>query len=327
MFFFLAFAFFVFIAARQLVKFADLIVENTKLGGNFFGGVAIAAITSAPELITEIVQASSGFPGAGNADDLGSNAFSTFLLAIFGLILFRKTKFLNHIKGWTLKTIIFTFILSVYVLIIIFFKWDISIGNSTIIGLVPLSLFLFYIIYLFLQYRFGNEENDATQIKKDKNFSLKKTIINFCFWGFLLIGCSFFLNVFASSMKEGFNLKENSIGGIFLSISTSLPEIVAFALLLKRKQREAAIMTLVGSHIFNLGISFFGDLAYDQEATFKTEHVHNNWPIALINVTMLAFLLLHIFVFSKIKSKTFYLIMPSLMSISYLVGWSMILFV
>jgi len=42
---------------------------------------------------------------------------------------------------------------------------------------------------------------------------------------------------------------------------------------IRKKQPIAAIAALVGSHIFNAGMQFFGDLAYTDDATYNVPEV------------------------------------------------------
>lgn len=74
-------------ASLKLVKYSEVIIAKTRFGGGFVGGTLIAAITSMPELITEVTQGASGHPESGLGDDIGSNAFSVFLMGI-GTIVF-----------------------------------------------------------------------------------------------------------------------------------------------------------------------------------------------------------------------------------------------
>jgi len=92
---FIVFAAALLYASIKLVKYADILIAKTKFGGAFIGGVFIAAVTSMPELITEIAQSANGNPGAGMSDDLGSNAFSAFLIALAAIMFYKNRMFEN----------------------------------------------------------------------------------------------------------------------------------------------------------------------------------------------------------------------------------------
>jgi len=97
---------------------------------------------------------------------------------------------------------------------------------------------------------------------------------------FVLIAFAVLINMAVSSFQspKAFNIPSESAGGIFLSMTTSMPEIVAFVLLLKGKQVIAAFATLFGSQVFNMGITIFGDMAYTGGAMFDSgiPLVHSN---------------------------------------------------
>ena len=326
---FFPFAGLVFWGATKLVSYAEVIIFKSKFGGAFVGGTLVAAVTSIPELIIEILQASAGHPGAGAADDIGSNAFSILLIAIASLI-FMRMMFLNNLSKWTKITIGISLLISVLFTILTYFQKDLSINlGSTVIGLIPLMFFVIYLINLFLQYKFGEGDHSGDKPKRSE-ISLKKASLLFLMWAILLVGFSMLLNITASSMQQGFNIPSNSIGGIFLAMASSLPEVVAFFMFLRNKQVTGAIGSLIGSHVFNLGILFFGDLTYSPAATFTTGKVQGTWMLGLSTVIMLVLLLTQVFLSSKFK-KTFNkykwinAVIPGLIISTYIIVWALML--
>lgn len=89
-------AFLIYRIARELIKYSEVIIARTRFGSGFVGGVLVGTITSLPEVITEITQATAGTPENGLGDDLGSNTFAFFLLVI-GALFYSKRMFLNKL--------------------------------------------------------------------------------------------------------------------------------------------------------------------------------------------------------------------------------------
>ena len=327
---FFIFGAFVFWTAKKLVDFAEVIITKSKFGGAFIGGTIVAFVTSIPELITEIVQASSGHPGAGAADDIGSNAFSVLLIAI-GFLIFFRMLFLNKLSKWTIVTMLVSLFAATLFTILTFLQKDIAINiGSTTIGIIPLVFLLIYFGFLFLQYKFGEDDEKAELSKKFQKVSLKKATVMFAFWGVLLTVSAVLLNIAVSSIREGYSISESSIGGIFLAVTTSLPEVVAFFLFLRKKQISGAMGSLIGSHVFNLGILFFGDLTYSSGPTFMHPGVHEAWLLGLSTVLMLTTLLIHVLLSYKFKkafeSKKFLnVIAPTITIGIYVAMWVVIL--
>ncbi len=324
--------------AIKLVKYAEVIMVKTKIGGAFVGGALIAAVTSIPELITEVAQSSSGNPGAGFADDIGSNAFSAFLLGISAIV-FVKTMFLKKLGRWSRISIFISFALAFVLTFVTYFQKDLIIGNAKFaIGIVPLLLFIVYLLVLRWQYKFGDSDEENEEAFKHPDISVKRASWMFLYWGIFLIIFSLLMNWFASSMQAGYSeaLNSKTVGGIFLSVATSMPEVVAFFILLRKNKPVAAIASLIGSHIFNIAISFFGDLAYHGEydgtkltlgdaPTMTTSGVHDNWPLALITAIMMGLLVVQVIISKKITKKRYYLVIPSLVTVTYIVGWTCML--
>lgn len=321
---FIPFSAILLFASIKLINYAEVIIKKTKFGGAFIGGVLIAAITSMPEMITEIIQSSSGFPGAGTADDIGSNAFSAFLIAL-SLVVFYKANILNKLnkfsKIFMLLSSILSFILSVFMLI----NKDVTIGNNPVIGIIPLILFILYLVMLVIQYKFDNTEEESTLPDKLKNISIKKAIIMFSLFSILIIGFALLVNWTAISMMKAWNLPQEGVGGIVLAIITSTPEIVAYLIFIKNKNATAGITTLLGSHFFNIGIAFFGDLAYSSNATFSVPSVGANWPIAMFTGIMMMILFLFTMFSQKIKSNFLKISIPSLTASIYIIGWILVI--
>ena len=318
---------FVIYSAIKLVKYADRVIDNTKFGGAFVGGAIIAAVTSIPELVTEVVQSSVNKPSIGTADDIGSIAFSTFFIAL-SIIFFWKSFFMKKIKFWTKITMSVSFALSLIATLTLVFKKDLMIGKEGVfaIGLIPLFFFIVYCVMLIIQWKFGeSDKKEKNTIKLKKVFSIKKTIFWFVFWSVVTMILAIGLNWVVDALKEWSNIDSGAVGGVILSITTSLPEIVAFLAFVFKKKYIAGLTSLFGAHIFNYAMTFFGDIAYIKNATFLEEEVSKNWPIAAIALISLFFIMLQAIFAKHMRKKIMYFIFPTLSIITYFGGWVLIL--
>ncbi|MCK5867294.1 MAG: hypothetical protein KAG14_02760 [Mycoplasmataceae bacterium] len=328
--FFIIFVAFTVFFALKIVKNAEVLSAKSKFGGGIIGGILIAIVTAAPEFITSIQQSLSGEPGAGSADNIGANAITGFMIGLAGLLFIRES-FLGKMQKWTIITLWISFVVSLIITLVMYFKADVIIGvkGTYAIGIFPAILLIIYFVLLFLQSKFGDNDDHAISGEYTKKTSLKKASWLFVMWGILLIIGSIIINIFADSMKKGLNLSNDSVGGIFLSIAMALPEAVAFFILLKHKQFSAAVAVLIG-HGFALFVSeWLVDVAYADNASYLTEEVHNVWPISVITTISFGLLGIIPLLYKKYpifrENKFVYAILPSMVVATYVIGWILIL--
>lgn len=314
----------------KLVKNAEVIIAKTKFGGAFVGGALISVVTSLPEFITAISQALSGNASAGLSDDLGSNAFAGFLIMITALLFYRDL-FLVKVRGFTKIIVLISLFSSMLYGIFLFFGKDLVIGTigTYAIGIIPAIFLIIYLVATFAQYKYGDSD-DAQEVKLSKKFqnkNVKKSILFFIFWGATLTLISVGLNFIITGMQHPdiYNIDSNSAGGLFLAITTSLPEIVAFLYFIRNKQPVAGFGTLIGSAIFNNSLIFWADLAYRQAPIIEGQAGTNTFGIAFLVMFLMALISLMIFFPKVFRKKRYYFIMPSIGVIGYFIGWFLIL--
>ena len=322
---FLVFAAGIVFTAIKMVKYSEVIMGKTKFGGAFIGGALIAAFASMPELITEIVQGLDGHPGVGTADDIGANAFSAFAMAIAILVLVSHP-FIFKMGKFSKISLLTNSGLGFALAIFMFINKDVNIGVSGkfVIGIIPIIMLSSYIVFLTLQWKFSTDEEEVDP-ETIKDISVKKGITLFVVFGILVVILAVLINLSVSSMQEGYGINPESAGGLFLSMTTSLPEIVAFVALLKSGQKSAAVAALVGSQMFNMGITVFGDMAYSSEAMFNSPEVSKNWTLTVIFSLEMLFIGLYAFFGKKIKNKKIRVAVPLLSVLTYIIGWILIL--
>ncbi|WP_127942770.1 MULTISPECIES: sodium:calcium antiporter [unclassified Mycoplasma] len=306
----------------RLVQNLGVISNKSNLNDSFLGGTFVAVITSTPELVTEISSALLGKPEIGLADDMGSNSFSIFLVAVSAII-FVRSMFLKHLNHYAKISLWMSAGAIVFFTVMVAVNRDVVIGTPGrfAIGIVPLLFFLFWVISLWVSLKYGDND-DEPAIYKSKDISLKKATFFFVFWGLNLIVWALVLNWVAQSMADGYNLTSNVVGGVFLSISTSLPEASVFVLMLRKRLLAAATLSIIGSHLFNLAIPFVGDMIYTKDAIFnQNPDVSALLPLSLQTSIMIILLAFQATFLNFVKKKRYYLVVPSLIASIYIGGW------
>lgn len=323
--FFIAAAIVIFFALK-IVKYAELIINKTKLGGGFVGLVFVSIVSSTPELITEVVQGSNNTPSIGMSDDLGANAFSILMLAI-STIIFSKLIFMKKISFWNKFITGVAFLLTTLVTLFINFKIDIAIGTpgKFIIGFIPIILFLIYLAINFASYKFDHLQEEEPKLDIKTNLSVRSISLLFFGYSLLLILFSIVLNLIVDGMQEIYVIDTNSAGGLLLSTTTAMPEIIALFLFAKKGYLSAAIASIIGSHIFNISVVLWGDMAYKNGAILLDSSVHSVWYIGLMTSIMLFIFFCFILFSKKIKNKYVYYTFPFIILLTYVIGWTLIL--
>ena len=315
--------------SMQIVKNTHVLNTKSKFSGGLIGGVLLALITASPEFITSIEQSLIDNPGAGTADVIGANAISGFAIAISAVIFIRET-FMRRLKSWTIISLWISFVCSLTITLVMFFKADINIGiaGKYAIGIFPIILFLIFLTTTYLQSKFGKETNVIHQTPYIKKTTKQKAWFRFIILGFFLIIVSIIINWFAASIEQIYNIPSESVGGLFLSFIMSLPELIAFFSMMRAKQYITAIAILIGHGFALFFAELLGDLSFVQAATYTTQGVHDNWALSLITTIIFFFLALLPILTKKFKlfqKKYAYLTLPFLAIFTYIIGWILIL--
>lgn len=236
-----------------LIKGADLLTDGTaslaakyNLNQVVIGLTVVAFGTSAPELFVTLsaIFKNSNQILLGNL--FGSSILNVFLIlgcsSILGII--------NVHKRLIKLELPFTLMVCFLLLIGVndnFFNSGLVNQISMSDGLVLLGLFIYFIWSLF-SYKQGFFEEKPNFVE----YSNLKTY-SYVFLGilFLLLG-SFQVVDSGIQISEMFGLNQTIVGALFISLGTSLPEIVTSFTAFKKKNNELMIGNIVGSNIFNL---------------------------------------------------------------------------
>ena len=215
-----------------------------KVKPQFVAITIIALGTSFPELVVSVNAVVDESPGIAWGNVLGSNISN--ILLVLGLASLMHPLYLKG--GKSNANIFWLFFSSV-----LFFS--ISVGTKSISFFYGIVLILLLIIFLIYMVYNSKNNGNTTESKIEEKLSLLNTIL-FIFFGIiiLIISAEAVVN---SSVKIAslFNVPETFIGLTIIAIGTSLPEISASIVAVKKGYSEIAVGNVIGSNIFNtLGI-------------------------------------------------------------------------
>ncbi|NLN49689.1 MAG: calcium/sodium antiporter [Clostridiales bacterium] len=236
-----------------LIKGADWLVDGASAlakkhhVSNLAIGLTIVAFgTSLPELIVSTYASYEGHTDILLGNIIGSNNFNLFvILGISGLI----APLL--VRSSTIKIEIPISIVAV-ILLYLMAGSSIPWSNSKLSaseGLVFLTLFILFLIYVYLYSKKNPEKEPEINIK---------TLGTWKIWTMIVLGLVMLALggrwIVDSSVKIAvlFGISERIIGLTILAIGTSLPELATSVIAAIKKNNDIAIGNIVGSNIFNI---------------------------------------------------------------------------
>ncbi|MBN2605610.1 MAG: sodium:calcium antiporter [Bacilli bacterium] len=317
-------AFIVIFATSKASYYVDELDKKSNISGALIGGLLLATITSMPEFITSIT--STVFlnkPGLAFGNVFGSNIFNIVILAVADL-LFVKHLFFNKVKTGkkTSGLIIIMYVMFLLPLLLSklgsldYDSFGVTIGIS--FNLISLAIIVIY----FLSVKSMSEE-ESTNEEGFSLLSYRKIAVMFSFWAVIVIVSSFFVTTVADNLAMELNMSSSFAGAIFLGVATSLPELTAVITLMRLRNYDAALGSIVGSNVFNMTIisvvdiinfndNLFGELVTDLALR---ENISLLLILGLINSIILMYALIR----KQTKSIYTYIIPSVLIIVSYFI--------
>lgn len=319
--------------SNRISKYVAGISEKTKLGGAFLGAFVLSFVTSIPEVISSITSSLLNNPTLSYGNVIGVNMMTLTMLAVMDIIFMKKGLF-SKISKTNRKTILYVFIFNVLLLISLFVdpirNFKINLG-FTKISPVFVFMFLFYVFFIYHVYKTGQEENDEEAEESGcAQLSLKTVLVRFFLYSIALITLSVLIANITDQMalptsEGGYGLGSAVAGALFLSLCTGLPEMTSCVSLAKMGQGNMALGGIIGSHLFNFIIFFFGDLFFAKDSTM-IELAKNNEQFLTIKISIIVGMILNLLLFcntfkKNVKNKFIYILPCVIILIIYLAFW------
>ncbi|MFC1860637.1 sodium:calcium antiporter, partial [Chloroflexota bacterium] len=259
---FLACCVIILFAGTKLARYGDAIAEKTGLGRIWIGLVLLAAITSAPELITGVSSVVLvGLPDLALGTLLGSCMFNLTILAVLD-ILHRRTPLLSEAKQRHIASA------GMGILLAGIAGGSILAGQrftGLALGWVSVPTIIILIIYLVSMwgvFRFERKnpllpQNDIPQYEKD---SSKALYFKFALAAAAIIGAGIWLSYTGDEITSTYNWSSSFVGSLFLAISTSMPELVVAIAAFRLGAIDMAVADILGANMLDLAHLFTVDL-------------------------------------------------------------------
>jgi len=232
--------------ANYLVDGASSIAARLKISPLVIGLTIVAFGTSAPELVVNVISASTGANQVAIGNILGSNMAN--ILLVLGLAAIIKSM---TIKGQTVtKEIPFSLLAAIMVLVAAGDTVLDGAGANIISrtdGLAFLGFFLIFMYYTFLAARALPSETRVPRVMSRN----KSILLILAGLAALFIGGQVIVEN-AVAIATTLGVSQTIIGLTIVALGTSLPELATAIIAVKKGETDLAVGGVVGSNIFNI---------------------------------------------------------------------------
>lgn len=248
---------------------AEHLARITGLGQAMMGAVFIGATTSLSGLVTSGSAAYQGYASLAASNSLGGIAAQTMFLALADIV-YRKAN-LEHAAASEVnlqQSALLIVMLSIPV-------WAMSVPDITIGWIHPASLLLVvtYALGVTLVHRAYEEPMWYPRLTRETEREIESgvrgrkgsTMFNWII--FLLLAAvvalsGWLIAVSGIALSQHLGLKETVVGGIFTSITTSLPELVIAITAVRRGALTLAVGDIIGGNTFDVLFLSVSDALY-----------------------------------------------------------------
>lgn len=277
------------LGATWLVDGASSIAKRRNISNLVIGLTIVAFGTSSPELMVNILSATSGNSGFSFGNVVGSNIVNILMILGLSALIYPMA-----VKSPTIWIEIPLCLLSALVLLII--------ANDALLDGSPTSyisrtdgLLLLGFFFVFMYYSWFSMKRDGVAEEHEiklKNISKGRSWTMVIIGMLLLAGGGQIIVHFASLFAKDYGISDRIIGLTILSLGTSLPELSTSVIAAFKKNVDISIGNIIGSNLFNTFL-ILGTSSTIRPITLETG---SNLDL-LVNV--LATILIFIFVFTR----------------------------
>ena len=300
----------VFIIASTLIAYFGVkmtyvardIAHSTGMGEALMGALFIGASTSLSGITASITAASQGHAALAVSNSLGGIAAQTMFLAIADMV-YRKAN-LEHAAASAENLMMTAFLILLLAILLLNF----NIPDISFLHIHPGTFILLaaYIVGVHLLARTHRmpmwlpRQTRETRKEKSASKGSRGTPHSWLWSQFLIYSaivtvCGWALGHSGITIAEEHGLSEGLIGGVFIAISTSLPELIIAITAVRLGALTLAVGDIIGGNTFDTLFIAMSDIAYVEGSIYSSitsiEHV---WlALCLLMTSILLMGLLH----------------------------------
>lgn len=284
----------VWISGTKLSRYTDQLAQRTGTADVILGTLLLGGVTSLPEVVTTVTASSLGNAGIAVNNLLGGVALQVTILAI-GDALIPKQSITAMIKSPVVQLQALVCILLLAAASAVIVIGDFAIGRIGVGSVVILLMFTtgFYLVnYLEsihwwrsdpdtrseihlikenIEAKLKEDEENSEQPDESREEKLKSSFVEAMKTKLFLFLCLSALGVLvggftivttSEELSARLDINSGLVGGIFVALVTSLPEVSTTVSAVRLKKYKLAFSNIFGTNIFTVGFIFLADIFY-----------------------------------------------------------------
>ncbi|SEA85830.1 cation:H+ antiporter [Thalassobacillus cyri] len=306
--------------AVQLASYGDGVKEKTKASSAFVG-ILIGVAISLPELTASVTAIMIDSPDLAMGNLLGSNLFNILALALLD-IHYRRQQIMGHTN---LESKLYSYLL-ILMTMVVMMALSLTLPEGIYhVGYTSVVLVLLYFGGIkWINSR--SEEKVKRRSRENRRFddhSKNQVVLRFIIYGLLIMIAGSVLTITADQIAQITGLGTSFIGSILVGASTSLPDAVSVATVLKLRNYNMAVSSMLGSSAFNIMLLSFTDAIYFGNNLFQ--HAGSTHMVTS-GGTILTVLLVLYSISRKKPRSTFVYILPPLLIVGVYLAATVVMF-
>jgi cation:H+ antiporter len=270
------------VAGTKSARYADQIADRTGLGEAITGMVLLGLITALPGLVASVVAALKGYPNLAIANAMGGIAIQSGALA-FADVVYQKAN-LEHAAA-SIVNVMQTVIL---VLLLALTLAAFPSPNLTLGHVHPMTVILvlaagagWWLVLRTSEEPMWSPRRTAETVEDVPDpvniaLSLRKLAVQLLAAATITILGGAVVAEAAENLVTKTAIPEIVVGGLFMAVATSLPELVTSIAAVRRGALTLAVSNIVGGNFFDVLFVAAADVAYVHGSLYHGRGVGNH---------------------------------------------------
>lgn len=278
------------VTGARLSYYGDVIAERSGLGQAWVGVIAMASVTSLPELVTGVSAVVINAPEIAAGDVVGSCLFNLLILGMLDVAsprpLFHRLRPVHTLSA-ALGAVL---LIGAGAAILTAGRWP-SLGWIGTPSVVLFGGYLMAVRSIYNYERTHDQVSDDGLGERYAHLSLRGAIWRYAGTAVVLVAAASNLPSLAVALADATGLAEAFVGTAFVALSTSLPEVVVSLAAMRLGAWDMAAANVLGSNLFNVAILAIDDIFFTQGpllATVSPAHAITALGAAAMSVIVIA---------------------------------------